>query len=44
MDKPQRVKGDIVQRLKIRNSRARDLPIFLHARYLMGYTAHYGSN
>merc|ERR1712059_35378 len=31
MDKPQRVKGDIVERLKMRRSKTRDLPIFLHA-------------
>jgi len=32
LDRPQRVKGDMVDRLRIRGSRARDLPIFLHAR------------
>ena len=32
LDRPQRVKGDIVDRLRIRGSKARDLPIFLHAR------------
>ena len=32
LGKPQRVKGDILDRLKIKRSRSRDLPIFLHAR------------
>jgi len=32
LGKPQRVAGDIVQRLKIKRSRTRDLPIFLHAK------------
>jgi len=32
LGKPQRVRGDIVQRLKIRKSKTRDLPIFLHAK------------
>jgi len=32
MDRPQRVKGDIVQRLGVRSSKCRDLPIYLHAR------------
>jgi 23S rRNA-/tRNA-specific pseudouridylate synthase len=32
LDKPQRVKGDIIDRLRIRGSKARNLPIFLHAR------------
>merc|ERR1719341_28753 len=32
LGKPQKVKGDIVQRLNIRKSKTRELPIFLHAR------------
>ena len=32
MGKPQKVKGDIVNRLKIRKTKSRDLPIFLHAK------------
>jgi len=32
LGKPQNVKGDIVKRLKIRKSKSRDLPIFLHAK------------
>ena len=32
LGKPQKVKGDIVNRLKIRKTKSRDLPIFLHAK------------
>ena len=32
LGKPQRVMGDIVDRMKIKKTKARDLPIFLHAR------------
>jgi len=32
LGKPQQVKGDILQRLNIRKSKSRELPIFLHAR------------
>jgi len=32
LGKPQKVKGDIVKRLKIRQTKSRDLPIFLHAK------------
>lgn len=32
LGKPQKVKGDIVERLNIRKSKSRELPIFLHAR------------
>jgi len=32
LGKPQKVMGDIVERLNIRKSKSRDLPIFLHAR------------
>ena len=35
LDKPQRVKGDIVARLRIQPSKARDLPLFLHARRII---------
>ena len=35
MDKPQRVKGDIVARLRVQPSKARDLPLFLHARRIV---------
>ncbi len=36
---PQKVKGDILRRLNIRPSQARNLPIFLHARYAACHTS-----
>ena len=33
--KPQKVHGDILQRLRVRESRSRDLPILLHAKRLL---------
>merc|ERR1719397_335483 len=35
LDKPQRVKGDIVARLRVQPSKTRDLPLFLHARRIL---------
>ena len=33
--KPQRVQGDILKRLEIRQTRSKDLPIFLHSKNLI---------
>jgi len=35
LDKPQKVKGDIVARLRLQPSKTRDLPLFLHARRIV---------
>ncbi len=40
---PQKVKGDILRRLNIRPSQARNLPIFLHARYAGFHTSPYSN-